>query len=191
MILKIVLGFAALLALLCLIVALQPSDYRITRSATIAAPPAVVFEQINNLRKSLAWNPWVKLDPAAQFGFEGPPAGVGAVSTWSGNDQMGAGRQSIIESQPNELVRTRLDFIRPMASTANAEFILKSDAGQTVVTWSMYGKNNFVGRAMCLVMNMDKMLGGFFDEGLGKLKTIAEAGGAQSNPVPGHANTNP
>lgn len=176
MILKILIGLAILVAVLCAVVALQPSDYRVTRSATIAAPPAVVFEQINNLNKSMAWNPWVKLDPNAQFGFEGPAAGVGAVSTWSGNDKMGAGRQTIIESRSNELVRTRLDFIRPFASTAQADFALQAEGAQTVVTWSMYGQNTFVGRAMCLVMNMDKMLGGFFEEGLGKLKSIAESG---------------
>ena len=43
------------------------------------------------------------------------------------------------------------------------------------MTWSMSGKNNFLARAMCLFMNMDKMVGGDFEKGLANLKAIAEA----------------
>jgi hypothetical protein len=38
----------------------------------------------------------------------------------------------------------------------------------------MSGKNNFVAKAFCLFMNMDKMVGGDFEKGLAQLKTVAE-----------------
>jgi hypothetical protein len=40
----------------------------------------------------------------------------------------------------------------------------------------MTGKRNFMMKAMSLVMNMDKMLGGQFEQGLAQMKAIAEAG---------------
>jgi hypothetical protein len=39
----------------------------------------------------------------------------------------------------------------------------------------MYGHNNFIGKAVCLVTNMDKTLGGEFDKGLAAMKSVAEA----------------
>jgi hypothetical protein len=39
----------------------------------------------------------------------------------------------------------------------------------------MYGHNNFVARAVGLVMNMDKLVGGEFEKGLTSMKSAAEA----------------
>jgi hypothetical protein len=41
----------------------------------------------------------------------------------------------------------------------------------------MFGEKNFASRAMGLVMNMDKMVGGQFEKGLADLKSAAEAAG--------------
>jgi hypothetical protein len=38
----------------------------------------------------------------------------------------------------------------------------------------MDGRRNFMMKAFCLVLNMDKMLAGQFDEGLAALKKVAE-----------------
>jgi hypothetical protein len=51
----------------------------------------------------------------------------------------------------------------------------KPEGDKTLVTWSMAGKNNFIGRAVCLFMDMDKMVGGEFEKGLNQLKSIVEA----------------
>jgi hypothetical protein len=45
----------------------------------------------------------------------------------------------------------------------------------TVVSWSLIGKKIFMAKAFHLFMNMDKMVGGQFEEGLEKMKSIAEA----------------
>ena len=39
----------------------------------------------------------------------------------------------------------------------------------------MTGKNNFIAKAMCMFMNMDKMIGGQFEKGLAAMKAVAEA----------------
>jgi hypothetical protein len=174
MVLKILIALVAVVAVVAAFaafVALQPSEYRIARSATIAAPASDVFAQVNDFHKWDAWSPWAKLDPNAKTAFEGPSAGEGAVFAWAGNREIGEGRMTLTQSRPAELIRIKLDFVQPMAGTSTAEFTFN----RTAVTWAMFGQNNFVARAICLFMNQDKMLGGYFEKGLENLKAVAEA----------------
>jgi hypothetical protein len=82
---------------------------------------------------------------------------------------------SLTQTRPVELIRIRLDFVQPMAGTSTAEFTFKPEGDRTAVTWAMFGQNNFVSRAICLFMNQDKMLGGYFEKGLENLRAVAEA----------------
>jgi carbon monoxide dehydrogenase subunit G len=170
----ILIGIAAIIAIFLIVAALQPADFRIARSTTIAAPSSAVFEQINDFRKWNDWSPWAKMDPNAKNSFEGPPSGVGAGFSWAGNSQVGEGRMTITDSKPNELVRMNLEFIKPFAATNVAEFTLKPEGDKTAVTWSMTGRNGFMGKAMGLIMNCDKMVGGQFEQGFANLKKIVE-----------------
>ncbi len=172
---KILIGIVLILAVLAIIVALQPSEYSVTRSATMAAAPDTVFEQVNDLQKWRAWSAWEKVDPEMKRTYDGPSAGEGAIYSWAGNSDVGEGTMTITESRPSELVRMKLEFREPMAGTADTEFTFKPDGDQTMVTWTMAGKNNFVGKAICLVMNMEKMIGGQFEEGLANMKSVVEA----------------
>ena len=117
----------------------------------------------------------MKLDPAAKSTFEGPAAGKGAAMSWAGNNQVGEGRLTITESRSGELVRLKLEFMKPFAATNTAAFTFKPEGDKTAVTWSMEGKNNYLAKALHLVMNMDKMVGGDFEKGLADMKVAAEA----------------
>jgi len=173
--LKIVLiGFVAAVVVLLVVVALQPSSFRIERSATIAAPPAAVFAQVNDFHNWEAWNPWQKVDPGVKNTYSGAPAGPGATFAWQGNKDVGEGRMTIVESHPNDLVKIRLEFLKPFAATNTADFTFVPAGNQTRVTWAMFGDNSFMAKAMGLIMNMDKMVGGQFEKGLADLKSIAE-----------------
>ena len=172
---KILIAVAVIVIGLAVVVALQPASFRVTRTATIAAPAADVFAQVNDFHNWEAWSPWAKLDPTAKNTFEGPAAGTGAAFAWSGNSKVGEGRMTITESRPSELVRIKLEFVRPFAATNTAEFAFKPAGGGTAVTWSMYGHNNFIARAFCLFVSMDKALGGEFEKGLASMKSAAEA----------------
>jgi uncharacterized protein YndB with AHSA1/START domain len=179
MLIKILAFLVVLIIVFLVIVALQPSEFRVTRIATIAAAPAAVFEQVNDLHKWQAWSPWAKLDPNAKNAFEGPPAGACAAFSWAGNKQVGEGRMTITESRPNELVRFKLDFLKPFTATNVAEFTFRPEGAQTVVTWSMTGTNNFMFKAVGLFMNCDKMLGGQFEQGLANLNSVVQPAGAR------------
>jgi uncharacterized protein YndB with AHSA1/START domain len=160
---------------LVVVVAMQPSKFRVVRSATIFAPAPAVFAQVNDFHKWEAWNPWGKIDPAMKQTYEGAPSGTGAIYTWAGNKEVGEGRMTITESRPNELIRIKMEFFKPFAATNTAEFTFKPEGNQTVVTWSMAGDNNFMAKAIHLVMNMDKKIGGQFEKGLAEMKSAAEA----------------
>jgi hypothetical protein len=175
MLTKILIGLAAVVVVLCVIVAAQPADFRVERSAIISAPPALVFAQVNDFHKWEVWSPWAKLDPNAKNTFEGPPAGTGAGFGWSGNKDVGEGRMLITESRPNELIRIKLDFIRPFKSTNTTEYTFKTEDKDTRITWAMFGKNNFMGKAFGLFVDCDKMIGADFEKGLASIKTISES----------------
>jgi len=176
---KVLVGLLAIVVVLVGVVAMQPSEFHVARATTIAAPAPVVFAQVNDFHKWEAWNPFGKLDPAAKQTYEGAPAGAGAIYAWSGNSQVGKGRMTMVESRPSDLIRIKLEFLKPMAGTSTAEFAFKPDGDRTAVTWSMSGTNNFLAKAMCLVVNMDRMIGGQFEKGLADLKAIAEAAAKQ------------
>ena len=178
MIKKIFLGLVAVIAIFVIVVATRPADFRVERSLAIAAPAPVLFEQVNDHHNFNKWNPFLKLDPNVKNTYSGPGAGVGAVCAWDGNKDIGAGSATITESKPGELVRMRMDWIRPMAGVATVDFTFKPEGDKTVVTWSMAGRNGFMGKAVSLFMDCDKMVGPQFEQGLaalGKIVTAAPA----------------
>lgn len=171
----ILIGIVVIVVVLAVIVSMQPAEFRVARSATMSAPAPTVFAQVNDLHKWEAWNPWQKKDPAMKLTFAGPPAGPGASYSWAGNNEVGEGRLTITESRPSDVVRIKLEFMKPFAATNTAEFTFKQEGDKTAVTWSMEGTNNFFAKALHLVMNMDKMVGGEFEKGLVDMKAAAEA----------------
>ena len=180
MFVPILIGLAVLAGLFAIVVAMRPSDFRVTRSAAIAARPEQVFPQVNELRNWEAWNPWGKMDPNCKMTYAGPPAGVGASYAWAGNNKVGEGRNTVTVSKPNQLVRFRLEFEKPMKATNTAEFTFEPEGDQTVVTWTMSGRNNFVGKVFGLIVDCDKMIGSQFENGLAQMKSLVEAGAGKT-----------
>ena len=168
-------SLAGAVAVFLVVVALQPSDFRIERSATMRAPAQAAFAQVNDFQNWRAWSPWEQVDPALQRSYEGPKAGTGAIYAWQGNKDVGEGRMTITESRPGELVRIKLEFFKPFAATNTAEFSFKpAGADSTAVTWTMAGQNSFIAKAMCLFVSMDRMVGGMFEQGLTQMKSVVE-----------------
>ena len=178
--LKIILiAIPVLLVILLVIVAMQSSSYRVVRSLAINTLPDVVFPHVNVLKQWEAWSPWGKVDPNMKLTYGGPVSGLGASYAWAGNNEVGEGRSTIAESRANEFIRFKLDFVKPMASTATAEFTFKPQGNQTEVTWVNNGEKPFMMKAMCLFMSMDKMIGSRMESGLADLKQAAEATGSK------------
>ena len=176
MLLWYILGsIAAIIVIFIIVAAMQPAEFRIARSAGMSAPPSAVFAQVNDFHNWEAWSPWAKIDPQMKQTYDGAPEGTGAVYSWVGNKEVGEGRMTVTESRPAEFVRIRLHFLKPFKATNTAEFSFKPEGDRTAVTWSMEGRKNFISKAVCMFMDMDKMVGGQFEQGLAQMKTIVES----------------
>ncbi len=184
---RFLLGLAVALILLLGFAATRPGRYHVERTITVAAPSSVVFAQVDDLHAWAAWSPWEKLDPAMHKSFAGPSRGVGASYAWQGNDQVGAGKMTIIAERPPHSVRYKLEFRAPFVASADGSFTFaRNGASSTVVTWAMDGANNFVGKLFSVFMDMDTRVGGDFERGLAQLKAVAEreAGRSPANAAP-------
>ena len=126
MVKKVLIALAALCVALTVglfvVISLQPSDFSVQRSATMAAPPAAVFVHVNDLQAWDGWSPWKKLDPNPKTALSNPSAGKGATFDWDGNDEIGAGRLTILDSKADEQVEIEQEFVRPFAGKARMVF---------------------------------------------------------------------
>ena len=171
---KLALALGVLVAILIVYIAMQPSSFSIERSAVIEAPPDVVIAHIENLQAMDAWSPWAKMDPEMKIVYDGAYSGVSATSSWEG-PKMGKGRLTVTAVKPGREVEMQLDMLSPMAASNRILFTLSPLGAATEVTWRMEGDQNFVGKALSLVMSMDEMVGVPFENGLAALKSVAES----------------
>jgi len=165
----LVLGVGGVLAY----AAAKPAAFRVQRAILIKAPADAIFPFINDLRAQSAWSPFEK-DPAMKRTHSGSAQGPGATYEWDGNREVGAGRIAIIDATAPTRVVLELEMIRPMAAHNQVEFTLQPQGGATTVTWTMQGKQPYMAKVMSTFIDCDKMVGGMFEEGLAKLKAMAE-----------------
>ena len=181
---KALIGIVVLLLGFLAFVASRPADFRIERQGTIAAPPATVFPLVADFHRWAGWSPWEKLDLQMKKTHSGAGSGVGAVYQWAGNDQVGEGRMTITEATPPSRIVIKLEFLKPFAATNTTTFTFEPAGQGTRVVWAMTGRNDLMGKAFSLFMDMDAMVGGDFEKGLAALKVLAEAEAARAEPSP-------
>lgn len=173
---KILLGLAAIVGAFLIYVALKPGEMLISRDMLIKAAPEAIFPYLNNSKKANEWMPWADEDPGVKMIYSGPEEGVGSTSTWDSKGKMGTGKAEVVESIPNQIVKTQLTYTRPMQMSQLAEISLKTTNDGTLVHWSVVGQNSFICRLFGTFMNMDKIVGSSFEKGLSTLKAKVESG---------------
>lgn len=152
----------------------KPDVFRVERSVAIKAPPERIFAMITDLRGWRAWSPYEKRDPEMTRSYSGADNGKGAAYAWDGNRNVGAGRMEIADVTPPSKVVINLEFLRPFKANNTAEFFMRPIGDGTTVTWAMYGPNLLVGKVMGIFIDMDRMIGKDFEDGLANLKAVAE-----------------
>lgn len=174
---------AGVFVLILILAFLAPKTYNISRSIEIRQPKARVFEYLRFLKNQEAWSPWEKKDPNMVKQFRGTDGEVGAISSWQGNREVGEGEQELTNIIPGERVESELRFFKPWKSTSSAYLVVEetSDNGSRVI-WGFSGRNKFPMSIMMLFMNMDKMVGRDFEEGLAALKAKLEGEGKDIAP---------
>lgn len=159
------------------LIAFQPSSYSVTRtSETIRATPGEVFGYINDFQQWKKWAPWFSLDPNMVQTYSGATSGKGAVYHWkSKDDSVGEGNMEIVSSIPPKSVDIQLDFIAPFQSKNMSLLrVEETQGGGSKVSWTMTGPSDYTTKIMTFFGMMDSMIGKDFEQGLAKLKTVAE-----------------
>jgi len=154
--------------------ALGPKSFDLVRSTEVKAPAPVVFNLINSFKQMDQWNAWSVEDTTNKVTYNDILSGVGAESTWD-SDVNDKGRQKIIESIPNQKVRTELEF-EGWDGMSHAEFNLNEENGVTNVSWALESGDPlpFLYRGFALLSGMKKSIKRSYDDGLVNLKKIAE-----------------
>lgn len=154
--------------------ATKPDAYTFSRSQLINAPADKLHAIINTPREFEKWSPYSPKDPQMTNTYSGAASGVGARNDFVGNNQVGQGSVEIIRSTAPSEVAMRLTMLKPFHAQNEVVYSLKPQAGGTEVTWAMHTKQPYFSKVIGVFINMDKMIGGDFAVGLGKLKVLAE-----------------
>ena len=162
------------IAVVLILAAMKPDQFRISRTAAINAPPEKIFPLINDFKAWPAWSPYETKDPAMKRTYSASSAGKGATYAWDGDSNVGAGNMLITDAPAPSKVALDLNMTRPMIAHNKVELTLMPAGNATTVTWSMHGETPYWAKIFHVFFNMDKMVGGDFESGLAKLKAAAE-----------------
>jgi hypothetical protein len=173
MLTAILLGLAAIVAVVLILAAKKPATFRISRSATIDAQPEVIFPLVNELRSHRRWSPFDQ-DTAMKRTYSGPEAGKGAVMEFDGGYKSGTGHFSITDTAAPSKIFMNLVMTKPLSCDNTVEFTFVPQGNATLVTWAMYGSQTFAGKLMSVFVDCNKMCERQFDTGLASLKSLVE-----------------
>ncbi len=183
---KILLAIAIVVVVGFLVMGLvMPKDITVSRTATMHAPKDVVFNQMSNFKNWTNWSPWYKMDPGVKMTYTGTDGAAGAAYHWEGDEKKsGAGDMKCVGINGTAM-NYEVAFTKPNHGQANG--VLKADDagnGTTTATWSFTMHMPFPFNAMTVFMNMDKMLGKDFEDGLANMKGYVENMPAPAAPAP-------
>lgn len=160
----------------------SPSSAHFEREITIKAPAKTVFAEVSNMRTFNTWSPWFKMDPEAEYLWEGPSSGIGAKQIWySENEYVGNGYMMVSETRPYEFVGMEMafdnngnrDFSDEGEEKPLATFVLSEQGEETKVTWT-FDISGVSGTEKLMNLALPMFLGPAYEEGLSDLKTRIE-----------------
>ena len=157
-----------------------PRDVHVERAVVIARPASTVYTLVNSFNTISAWSPWSEKDPATEYRFSGPDSGVGARVNWNGDPrQVGSGWLEITDTRPWSRVQMKLDY--DQLGRASTYFDLAPAPTGTRLTWGfdadLVEGHGFLGGLLARYFGLffDQWVGTDFEQGLARLKLLAEA----------------
>ncbi|HWV71203.1 MAG TPA: SRPBCC family protein [Pseudosphingobacterium sp.] len=173
---KILLGIAAVVALLLIVALFVKKDYKVGREIIINKPKREVFNYVRYLRNQDNYSKWARVDPEMKKTYRGIDGTPGFVSGWeSDNDEVGAGEQEIMKITEDERIDFELRFFQPFEATEPAFMAIQPiSESQSKVIWGFSGHMNYPMNLMLLFIDFEEMIGSDLQIGLEKLKDILE-----------------
>lgn len=151
-------------------VALQPSDYDVSRSKIIKAPIDVAFNTVNDIKSWEKWGPWHDEDSTIAITYGDKTVGVGASSSWTSKD--GPGKLKMVAAIPNKSINIEMQY--GDYDPTLIEWKFDEVDGGTKITWSMSSTNNpFIFKMFAAISGgWDGMFGPMEEQGLNNLDTV-------------------
>lgn len=152
-----------------------PSQFRVERSVTIAAPPARVFPAIGDLARWREWAPWHVRDPEMEVTYSVLTDCEGAWMAWQSRRE-GRGRVTIVRRVSPESLLYRQEFEGMPLEVRGAFALVRGGAGQTIVTWRVEGTLGRSPLVRWFGMLQERLQGPELERGLAALQTRIESG---------------
>ncbi|GAA4976985.1 SRPBCC family protein [Algibacter aquimarinus] len=158
---------------LAIYIAVQPNSFEVTRTKTIKAPAAVVYNNVIDFKNWESWSSWAEEDTDMIFTLPEQTSGVNASYSWE--DEDGIGTMKNTEAVPNKSIKQVMQFADFPSSDVTWEFNPNED-GTTDVTWTISGKDlPFDFKAFSALMGgMEKQIGPHYERSLAKLDSIVQ-----------------
>lgn len=164
----------ALVAIIAILGFIAPKDFAVERTIDLSVSQQTAYDALRSLKQQDEWSVWAKKDPNMEKDFRGTDGEVGSVSYWNGNKDVGEGEQEIMGLQPPHRIDTQLRFLKPFKSTNDAYFKIDAKGEGSHVAWGFSGSSPFPMNIFMMFMNIDKSVGGDFEQGLANFKAYIE-----------------
>jgi effector-binding domain-containing protein len=159
-------------ALFLIIPLFFPSTVQFSAIKEIAVSPSQAFVNIATYTYRSKWDPWLPMDPEAQWTVQADPDYVGSLYTWNGK-KLGAGQERVDSVVFGKYIAANLRFGKDTVGSLVQWHFEPSGSG-TLVTWSFTDKTKYPFER--LMLNMYKSgLKTSFEKGLENLKSLLES----------------
>jgi effector-binding domain-containing protein/uncharacterized protein YndB with AHSA1/START domain len=155
-------------------IAVQPNDYSVTRTRTIKAPAAVIYENVNDYKNWASWSSWSEKDPNIKITLPEDTSGLEGSYSWEDAD--GVGTIKTIEVNPNKAIEQEVQINDYPKSKVTWKFNPNED-GSTDVTRTISGEDLPFGFKFATLLNgsMEEQIGPEYERSLEKLDSIVLA----------------
>ncbi len=156
---------------LSIYIAVQPNSFEVTRSQTIKAPAAVIYENISDFKNWEAWSSWKEENPNIKITLPEQTEGVGSSYSWNDDGQIGTMTTTSLD-KPTRIEQTMtVDEYPP----SDVIWTLKSNGdGTTDVTRTIKGDNlSFMFKAYAAFTGgMETQIASHFESEFEKIDSI-------------------
>ncbi|WP_400077269.1 SRPBCC family protein [Winogradskyella sp. R77965] len=160
---------------LSIYVAVQPNDYKFSRSRTIEAPVSMIYDKVNDFKQWPEFSPWLEQDKDATLTYSDNTVGKDAGYSWIG-EILGEGSMTTLEADANTAISQKIEFIKPFEANADIDWTFEPSDEGTKVTWHMEGKQDFITKLFTTFTgSIESETGPDFERGLFKLDSVVQA----------------
>ncbi|TYB79541.1 SRPBCC family protein [Bizionia myxarmorum] len=149
-------------------IAVQPNDFNVTRTRTVAAPAQVVYNRVIDFKNWESWSPWIDKDSETKIELVDSTSNLNGTYSWTNGESMGLIKT--INRVPYQTIEQEFQYNKFEVAKMQWEFI-QNDTNETEVSWTMSSENlSFYEKGYALLNGgHDKMIGPDFERGLEKL----------------------